>query len=122
METLLFNRGGSCSGVGAVRQAVEGARDVEGLRAGERRHFAEAFQIVAVADGAWNRFAGAAGLHESLSFGDASGRNVSDKGRVWIANRSLRRIDWRFDDAMAGRFGAAVRALSAMTRVGLDVR
>src|ERR1700682_5280688 len=75
-----------------------------------------------MADCALNRLAGAAGPHEGLSLGDATGRNVSQKGGVRIAIRCSEWILGCFDYAMADRFRAAVRIQKTMARRAADVR
>ena len=74
-----------------------------------------------MADGALNCFAGAAVLHQRLTLGDAARRNISNEGRVWIANRCLHWIYRRFDDPMADRLGATVGNQNTMARVAADV-
>src|ERR1700681_975160 len=75
------------AGARSVLNADELARYIHGLQASDSRHFTEALQFVPVTDCALNRFAGTAGLYERLSLSDATRRNVSQKGGVWIAIR-----------------------------------
>src|SRR5882762_10791606 len=72
-------------------------------------------------DCALDCLARAARPHERLSLGDATRRNVSQKGGVWI---SIRGSDWifrYFDDAMADRLRATARDHKTMARCSADV-
>src|SRR5258708_21475726 len=72
-------------------------------------------------DCALDGLAGAARLHERLSLSDATRRNVSQKGGVWISIRSSERIFWYFDDAMSDKLRATARDHKTMACCGADV-
>src|SRR5205814_7806543 len=106
----------------SVLDANELPRDVDGLKAGDARHFAQTHQRVAVANRALDRLARAAGLHERRAFRDAARRHVRDKAGMRIAHR--RPVDVRryLDDAAADRLGAAAWHDLAMARVAAQQR
>ena len=87
---------------------VELAEHVGGRTAGDARHLAEALQRRAVADGAVDGLAVAAG-HQCRAFDDAADRNVIDEAGFRIAQVRAHRVHRQNDDAIADRLGAAVR-------------
>src|SRR5262249_3065188 len=107
--------GGGVPGARAVLDVVELADRIEQIAVGDRRHFAEAMQALAVADGAGNGLAVATGRHQRLTLLDRARRHVVIEADTRVAGFRCLLVLRQRDDAHAARFHARVRPLDGET-------
>ena len=101
----------------AVLDVVELADDVEQIAVRDRRHFAEAVQAFAVANGAGDGLAVAAGLDQFLALLDRARRHEVLKAGARIARLGPLLVLRHRDDAHADRLLAGAGAFDVTKRM-----